>query len=204
MTVRTPTYPVSINPNIADKPDSAGMSASGKGWEPVELSEQELAASIRCGHPYAPQYHGGHRKTANFIRSGFLAADVDRDLKLEDAKDHAFVRHHAALIHTTASHTPEHHRLRIIFLLDEPVLSARDWADAQLGIALTMGSDRAVSDGARMFFGNTKAIIYNIGRTVPPKVVADLIARGRDARASRAPGGGSLPSFRCAGLRDLN
>lgn len=193
MTFPIPTYPVSINQNIADKPDSAGMSASGKGWQPVELSAEGLAASIRCGRPYAPQFHGGHRKAANFIRSGFLAADVDHDLKLEDAKDHAFVRHHAALIHTTASHTPERHRFRIIFVLDEPILSSRDWADAQLGIALTVGSDTSVSDGARMFLGNTRAVFYRTGKTMPPDVVDDLIARGRDARAARAPGGGLLP-----------
>jgi Origin of replication binding protein len=141
----------------------------------------------------ASQYRDGHRKTANFNRSGFLAADVDRGLTLDGAMDHAFVRHHAALIHTTASHTPEHHRCRIIFLLDEPIMSARDWEDAQLGVALTLDSDRTVSDGARMFFGNTQAVFYDVGWTMPPKVVADLIARGRDARATRAPGGGLLP-----------
>lgn len=141
----------------------------------------------------APQYRGGHRKTGNFIGVGFLAADVDAGMTLDEANDHPFVRHHAGLVHTTVSHTAERHRLRIIFLLDEPIQSARDWADAQLGIALKFNSDASVSDGARMFFGNTKAAIYHIGRTLPAAVVAGLIARGRDARAARKPGGGVLP-----------
>src|ERR1700722_8073236 len=123
MSSDNPTYSIGTNTRIVDKPDGAGMSASSKGWEPLELSEHGLSDSIRRGRPYAPQYRGGHRKAANFIRSGFLAADVDRGLTLEEAKDHAFVCHHAALIHTTASHTPERHRCRIIFLLDEPIVS---------------------------------------------------------------------------------
>jgi hypothetical protein len=97
------------------------------------------------------------------------------------------VLHHASLIHTTASHTAERHRFRIIFLLDEPVMSAEDWAAAQLGLALEFCSDRGVSDGARMFFGCRQSTIFHIGRTMPASVVARLIARGRDARASRSP-----------------
>jgi hypothetical protein len=193
MSSPTVVYPLSINPNIIDKPDGTTGAGLGKGWEPFELSQHDFAASILRGRPLAPEYRGGHRKTANFMCAGFLAADVDRGLTLEDARDHAFVRHHAALIHTTASHTPENNRFRIVFLLDETITSARDWTDAQLGLALTLESDRSVTDGARLFFGNRRAVVYHIGKTVPPKVVFDLIARGRDARASRSPGGGLLP-----------
>jgi hypothetical protein len=183
----TPTYSVSINANVIGKPDGSTAVNLGKGWEPFELSAEEIVERIGRGFAMAPQYRGGHRKTVNFTCSGFLAADVDHGLTLEEAKDHAFVRHHAALIHTTASHTEEKHRFRIVFLLDESILSARDWADAQLGLALMLGSDRSVSDPARLFFGNRRAVSYRIGRTMPPKVVSDLIARGRDARASRSP-----------------
>jgi hypothetical protein len=192
MSSRVSTYPISINTGIVDKPDRATPVDFGKNWEPVDLSPQKISEKILHGFAIAPQYLGGHRKGSNFIRSGFLAADVDRGLTLDGAKDHAFIRHHAALIHTTVSHTPESHRFRIIFLLDEPIMSARDWADAQLGLAMTLDSDRSVSDGARMFFGNGQAAFYEISRTMSPKVVADLIARGRDARASRSPLDGSL------------
>lgn len=193
MSSPTAAYPLSVNRNIIDKPDGKTGANLGKGWEPFELSEHDVAASILAGRALAPQYRGGHRKTANFICAGFLAADVDRGRTLDDAKDHAFVRHHAALIHTTASHTPENNRFRIIFLLDEPIIRAGDWSDAQFGLALTLESDPSVTDGARLFFGNSRAVVYHIGSTLPPKVVSDLVARGRDARASRSPGGGLLP-----------
>ena len=187
-------YAVSTNADIIDKPEKSALGASVKNWQRQELTEQGLTAAIQRGVAIAPQYRDGRRNTKNFECAGFLAADVDRDLSLDDARDHALVKHHAALIHTTASHTPERHRFRIIYLLDEPVLLARDWADAELGLALAVGSDQAVADGARMFFGNTRATIFRISRTMPAKIVADLIARGRDARRSRSPiDGRALP-----------
>jgi hypothetical protein len=189
-----PTHSVGINRNIIDKPDGAALRTSGKGWKPVELSEAEFADWIGGGGAYAPQYRGGRRKASEFLRCGFLAADVDGGMKLEEANDHAFVRHQAALIHTTASHTPESHRFRVVFLLHDALVEARDWADAQLGLALTLDGDRSVSDAARLFFGNSNAVIFRIGCTMPMSVVAHLIARGRDARATRAPGGGLLPA----------
>jgi hypothetical protein len=35
-----------------------------------------------------------------------LVADLDAGITLEEAKSHPFILHHAALIHTTVSHTP--------------------------------------------------------------------------------------------------
>jgi hypothetical protein len=182
-------HPVSVHPDIVDKPDEVSRRRLGRGWTPFELSETEIADNVRGGRPLAPQYRSGNRRTANFLRAGFLAADVDGGMTLDQARNHPFVQYHAALIHTTVSHTAKHQRLRIIFLLDEPLMNALDWADAQLGVALKMGSDATVTDGARLFFGNTQAEVYRIGRTTVPEVVADLIVSGRDARASRAPGG---------------
>jgi hypothetical protein len=188
-----PKFPVSIHADIVDKPDEARRSALGKGWQPVELTGQELIEKIQQGFAYAPQYRGGHRKTGNFIRAGFLAADVDDGLTLKDAQAHAFVRHHAALIHTTASHSAEHHRFRVVFLLDKAITVAADWADAQLGLALKLNSDASVTDAARLFFGNSNAVMFHIGKTMPPDVAADLITAGRDVRATRSPGGRLLP-----------
>ncbi|XIA65697.1 plasmid replication protein, CyRepA1 family [Bradyrhizobium sp. TZ2] len=184
-----PKYSLSVHPGVLDKPDEATRRQLGRGWTLLEVSEDEIANFVRAGRPLAPQYRGGNRKTVNFVCAGFLAADVDRGMTLDEARNHLFVLHHASLIHTTVSHTAEHHRFRIIFLLHEPILNATDWADAQLGIALKMTSDATVTDGARLFFGASNATVFRIGRTIPPAIVADLIARGRDAQASRRPRG---------------
>ncbi|NLS69352.1 hypothetical protein E3H11_10555 [Bradyrhizobium brasilense] len=180
-----PTYSISVNTQIADKPDPSERGNLGKNWQPVEATLDDLADHISRGHAIAPQFKGSQRKTIYFSRAGFLAADVDEGMTLDEAKAHAMVRHHAGLIHTTVSHTSEKHRFRIIFVLDEAILSPQDWADAQLGLAAALGSDRSVSDGARMFFGNSRAVFFRISMSMPPELVADLIARGRDTRAQK-------------------
>jgi hypothetical protein len=167
---------------VKDKPDEAFRRNLGKGWEPVEMSQADLAECIREGWAIAPQFREGRRKTSNFVRSGFLAADIDTGMTLEEAEHHPFVQHHGGLIHTTVSHTADHNRCRVIFLTEKPILIAQDWADAQLGLAVTLGSDRSVSDAARMFFGNTRAAVYPISKSTPSSAVTDLIALGRDTR----------------------
>jgi hypothetical protein len=145
-------YSLSTHPDVIDKPGEVARRRLGRGWTPFELSETAIADNVRAGRPLAPQYRGGNRKTVNFVCAGFLAADVDRGMTLDEARNHPFVLHHASLVHTTVSHTAERDRFRIIFLLDEPVLNAADWADAQLGIALEMGSDATVTDGGRLLW----------------------------------------------------
>lgn len=189
----TGRYPIGVNTGIVDKPDQSNRAGFGAGFEPVEVTIDDFIKHIQSGHSYAPQFENGRRKATHFARAGFLAADVDGGMTIEEAKEHALVRHHAGLIHTTASHTAQSHRFRIIVLLDEPIPVPQDWADAQLGLAATLDSDRAVSDAARMFFGNTKAVFFKISRSMPPSIVADLIARGRDTRAQTAGIKGSLP-----------
>lgn len=96
-------------------------------------------------------------------------------MTLEQARHHPLVQHHGGLIHNTVSHTAECHRFRIHFFLDEPTTEAADYAAAQLGLALTLGGDPSVSDGVRMFFGASNAIIVCIGRTTAPDIVAAFI-----------------------------
>jgi hypothetical protein len=115
MSLPDPTYPISFNTNIIGKPVLPGAVNYAKNWQPVDVTPEELIAHITLGQAYSAQFIGGYRKATKFVCAGFLAADVDRGLTLQDADDHAFVRHHAALIHTTASHTEQNHRFRSSF-----------------------------------------------------------------------------------------
>jgi hypothetical protein len=192
MSAGNPTYSLSINPSVIDKPDQAGRGRSSKNWQRIEATRGELCDQILRGYAIAPQFKNGRRKAVDFERAGFLAADVDDGMTLEDTKDNAFVRQHASLIHTTASHTPEKNRYRIFFLLDNAIHDPQDWADAQLGLAIVLGSDRSVSDAARMFFGNSSAAFFPLCGSMPTHVVADLIERGRAARAQIREADGRL------------
>jgi hypothetical protein len=185
----TTRYALSVNTGIIDKPDRNATVDFARGWESIDCTLAELTQCVTSGYAIAGQYRNGYRKTLNFMKAGFVAADVDDGMALEEALGHPFVRRHASLLHTTASHTPLRHRYHVIFLLDQAILDAREFAAAQYGLALTLGTDPSVADGARMFFGNSAAIFHEVGKTMAPEVVSDLVARGRDARASISPPG---------------
>jgi hypothetical protein len=47
-------YAVSIHPDIVDKPGAPTQYRLGKGWQAVELSEAEIAETVREGWALAP------------------------------------------------------------------------------------------------------------------------------------------------------
>jgi hypothetical protein len=161
-------------------------------WQPLEATQEQIIGEVLRGRAIAPQFKDGQRRTANFLRAGFIAADVDAGMTLEEAKQNAFVKKWGSFIYTTPTHRADHHRFRIVFLLDEQVLNAEDFADALLGLAIELGSDKSATDAARISFGNRDAMIFQISRTMPAHVVADLIERGARSPAAGRPLDGRL------------
>lgn len=84
--------------------------------------------------------------------------------------------------YTTPSHTEEHHRFRAVFLLDETITDAKVWADCLYGLAIRLGSDRAIKDAGRMFFGSLEAEVIEIGGRLPACEVDKLVTLAQDER----------------------
>lgn len=181
----------SKNTALVDKREPADKQAYAHGWQNVETSLDDLIASIKAGYAFAPQYRDGYRKGENFVCTAVLAADFDGSRTLLDVRNDAFCNSHASFIYTTASHSEEEHRFRVVFLLDRLIESAADYADAQLGLAEKLGSDLSVSDGARCLFGSTTGQIFRYAANrLAADDLAQLVDRGqmrRKASATRAP-----------------
>lgn len=186
ITKTTPVIPrmcLSINAALIDKPDQGVMKAhSATGWDSQELTVTELIQHVIDGHAFAPQYKDGQRKGKGFLAAGFLAADFDGTLKINEARNDAFINGNAAFIYTTASHTDEEHRLRVVFVLECPIVAAQDWADANLALAYRLGADLSISDKARCFFGSSKASTWCYDNVMPREVLDDLVESGRELR----------------------
>ncbi|OPH84677.1 plasmid replication protein, CyRepA1 family [Nitrobacter vulgaris] len=183
----TPVIPrmsLSINTALIDKPDQGVMKAhSASGWDSKELNVAELIQHVTDGHAFAPQFKDGQRKGKKFLAAGFLAADLDGTLRINEARDNAFINGNAAFIYTTASHTDAEHRLRVVFALERSILAAQDWADANLALAFRLGADLSISDKARCFFGSSKASTWSYDNVMPREVLDDLIENGRELRS---------------------
>lgn len=145
-------FAVSLNQQIINKNENDGN--LGKGWEPFDMTREELAKVISMGVAFSAQYKDGHRSQANFERTGFIAIDVDHGMSWTDAIEHPYIKAHAALAYTTASHTEDEHRFRIVFQLSEPIVDATRYRQVMVGLVGKFLADAACAEPARVFYGS--------------------------------------------------
>ncbi len=179
------TYKIGLNTTFFGKPPKSARVNYAKNWVPYHLGVDEFIDHVRAGGGFSAHFLDSYRKTSNFICSDVIAADFDKDVRIEEALELPLVKNHGAFLYTTPSHTDQEHRFRVVFLLDETIGHAGDWADALKGLALKLGSDPSIKDAARMFFGSMDCDVIRIGGTLPSSEVARLIAHARDVRARR-------------------
>ena len=120
----------------------------------VELSAAQIAAEIQAGHAIAA-VHDGRRKRDNWRMAQHIGIDLDDGaLSWDEVTALPLVDHHAAIVHMTASSTPAHPRMRVLFLLDEPC-DDPDTYTVFVGCLLRAFStaDPHCSDPSRLFFG---------------------------------------------------
>jgi FkbM family methyltransferase len=101
---------------------------------------------IGLGHAFSAHFKDGYRKTPNFICSDVIAADIDRDWTIEEMLEADFIRENAAFLYTTASHTPERHRVRVVFLVERTITAATEWAEALAGLGQKLNADPSIKD----------------------------------------------------------
>lgn len=104
----------------------------------------------------------GVRKGINFERASGLLVDIDNDMTIDDAK--TILKEHNwnyAMI-TSKSHTPKVHKVHIYLPLDEPIKDVELYKSSQIYIIhhVFKGSDKAVKDPARFFFGSKEDSEY--------------------------------------------
>ncbi|WP_175990479.1 hypothetical protein [Bacillus sp. Marseille-Q1617] len=134
---------------------------------PVDIDVEGLATELGKGKTIVPanfKYRDGaiKRSIDNWESQQILALDFDEGLRLDEAlKDNFFIEN-AAFIYTTFSHTEEHHKFRVVFVLEFPVY------DYQLYKKLINEllsrypyADQSCKDGSRLFFGGTRIIPFD-------------------------------------------
>ncbi|MEA5553630.1 PriCT-2 domain-containing protein [Anabaena cylindrica UHCC 0172] len=78
-------------------------------------------------------------------------------LNLDEAQEHPFIKQYCALIYTTASHQPNWHKFRLIFVLPEYVQGADTVEVLTRYLMKHLPHDPACKDASRVFYGNTQA-----------------------------------------------
>lgn len=180
-------------------------------FQDKEGTIENVKEHIKAGHAVCASLLGNKwRSKANVIGSQWLLLDIDnsdmaRDadgklikdnygnyikvykhqLTIEEALTHPFIRKYCALIYTTASHQPDWHRFRLIFLLPEYVEGA-DIVETCIHLLMQhLPHDRACRDASRVFYGNTEAefLLVNPEASLPNEWVREAITITQQERS---------------------
>ena len=155
------------------------------GWQSKAGTVADLAAHVKLGLPVCHSvFQGQKRADANFKFAEIVAVDIDNStiLKGEDGKpvkgddgkaikiyreeltipqalDHPFIKNHCIYSYTSASHKPDHHKYRLVFLLPNRIADPKLFKAVLLELkALIPAIDRAATSITNIYFGNSNAI----------------------------------------------
>ena len=158
------------NDNIVNLSDS---------FQEEDLSPDELLNVLsELGFAICPRLTGEHRNTANFVSNSVALVDIDGGMTIEELEVDDFYKKFGFGYYTTPSYTDEHHKFRIIFILENDITTAQDMRGLYLGLRTKyQAADKACSDASRLFFGTPNAErVGRNGQYLPQSEIEKLIA----------------------------
>lgn len=170
---------LSINDKIINK-NEAGIRSQSKGFNPFDITPDQLADHVSRGHAFSFQFADAYRKSENFLCSDIIAADIDDGMTLEEAMNDPFILNNACLLYTTASHTPENHRFRLVFQLPHTVTDPEVIRALLRGLVRKYPADKANTDPARQFYGARGCSTHLFGKALSEEGYNLLLDLGHD------------------------
>lgn len=145
----------------------------------VELTPRDLLNVVYMGRPITTHHKNKWRTTENYLQGQHIGLDFDSEddnSTLATLTGDKFVSKYAAFVHTTVSHTPEKPRARVMFLLDAPIVQAKNYGLAASALLWLFGTaDRQCKDAARFFYGAQGCEFEFTNQVLPLDVVKKLI-----------------------------
>jgi hypothetical protein len=130
---------------------------------------------IKGGGPYCPWVKDGFRSDKNFEGTNIVCVDVDEGMSIDDAVNHEVSSKGLHILYTTAKHTPEAPRFRLIFKLPEVIENSEKYKRIQGALQHIFQGDRAVVHPAGFFYGNSKAKFQSWDRRFTNEDVERLV-----------------------------
>jgi len=198
-----PTYRIAVASNPLDHKIAPGdpyWRTFNGSFVNRELSTFDLVDAIYTGHAITTHHANNWRKAENYLCGQHLALDCDsedRHSTLAYLAAEKFVAKYAAVIHTTISHKAEAPRARVVFVLDRPIMQAKNYTLASAALLWLFGTaDRQCKDAARFYYGAPGCDLELPDNVLPLNVVKHTIEqylatgaeeRRRQARPAYAP-----------------
>jgi hypothetical protein len=180
------TFQVALNQKYRDKvkPGDGRFWDFNMTFQNSRLTLPKLLNAIRAGYAWTaphrrrqhrptaanPHYHTTYRVKEIVISSQLLALDSDTG----DERSHfetllgdTFIGQYAALLHATASSTPDAPRTRVIFLLEKPLAPAEYEQALRVLLHRYPFCDQSVNHAAVVFYGARDCSFHPTGNILP-------------------------------------
>lgn len=154
-------------------------------FENLNLDTNSIMDFVYGGHATTTWHKNNWRTSSNYLCGQHLALDFDSEDKqstIEYLREDKFIRKYGAFIHTTISHKPEAPRARVFFVLDQPIMQAKNYTLAAASLLWLFGAaDRQCKDAVRFFYGAPDCTMEFIGQVLPLEMVKKLITQYQDS-----------------------
>lgn len=149
--------------------------------EVLKVTPVELAEKVgNNGQTMVLATMNGKRSKLNMVQQQALALDFDNKddqtkaktegmfyQSIEDTLNNPFVKENASFIYKTFSHTEGWDKFRVVFILDKPLTTNEEVAEAYASLMdLYPNADKATKDSSRLFYGGTEAIEINFNNVL--------------------------------------
>jgi hypothetical protein len=160
---------LSIHPNIKGKPDKierddkpplykcdGSIVNLGYGWTNIEVDSWKDAFELITTDGYATSAElvDDHRTDDEYVSRQICMVDIDSGMTIQDLFNDDFYNEFGAGFYTTARHTDEAHRFRIMFVLEEPIYDYLIMRKIIRGLLeFYQTADRNCKDASRIYYG---------------------------------------------------
>lgn len=150
-------------------------------FDNVDTEPDFLLQAIYDGRSITTQHKNNWRTSDNYLCGQHIGLDFDAGDKTSSlpylTQDKFFLRY-GAFAYSTVSHTDECPRSRLIFLLDTPIMQAKNYTLAVQAVLWLYGSaDRQCKDSVRFFYGSKGCKFEYVNSVLPLEVVKKLISQ---------------------------
>lgn len=169
----------SVNADFYNK-NQLKQKAFSQGFVAVTDTVENLAEAINTGWAFSYEFLSGTRKAANFIATDILAVDIDYGLTIKEALKNPIVKKYCSVLYTTPSHSLDHHRFRLIFVLPRTITDPNEVKSASIALARRLGGDLSATDAARIFYGSANSNPSVFNNSITDGFLEELIADGKN------------------------
>ena len=176
---------IAINPLLTKKVDKDLLREieSQQAWQNIECTPEEAFELITVdGYASTCELTGGRRYQVDYVSRQLFMVDVDSGMRLEELLSNDFYNAYAAGFYATHSFTPEHHKFRILFLTEQPIMDAGRARKIARGLLKVFpAGDEACKDPARLFYGNRDCELKEFTGNILPIEIETALVEAIDA-----------------------